>query len=372
MLLQPSRLKTQGAVLAITTGFALHACSDPTAQTDLRPAGDPEVLAVLVMNDPDALLYERATFCKTNDAKRPSLVGITDFTTLQICPDDLAMGAPKIVDAVPTGWYVRIMFDELLDPTVEDLLPICNDSTETPVDCADPTAIPTGTFTGSLLVTQPVILTCNGVAVPYDGYYVPGGNNVTWPLGPSLFIQPLDTSTVPTGANCTVEIKDSVTDKEGNPVPADQRGTGGIYSFTVAGLAITGIAPAPSDSGMEEEITADAPLVITFNAPIDAASLAPAEVKIAEGADCAAARAALTAGAGLKTAVIDADPSDPNSIDISIAGAPAGEFFNEDKAYAVTFADGATIQDVAGGPLALTPDDLVQDGNTLCFTTVAP
>jgi hypothetical protein len=340
MFVLPSRLKTQGAVVAIATGIALGACSDPVAATDLRPEGDPEVLAVLVMNDADTLLYERATFCKPGDDKRPGLVGVSDFTTLQMCPADLTMGAAKIEDAVPTAWYVRIMFDELLDTNVEELIPILDPDTMQE----------TGQFTGSLANTQPVILTCNGVVVPYDGYYAPGGNNVTWPIGPSLFIQPTDLSLVPTGADCSVEIKDSVTDKDGNPVPADQRGTGGVYSFKVASLNLVDSAPAAAAPGEEEEITAD--------------------LKIVEAADCATALAALAAGAGgtARTAVVEADPDSQQAIDISIAGAlPAGNLWNEMKAYAVTFADAASISDLGGGTLALTPDDL-----TLCFTTVAP
>ncbi|MBS1118061.1 MAG: hypothetical protein H6Q90_289 [Deltaproteobacteria bacterium] len=362
MFVQPSRLKTQGAVVAITTGLALGACSDPTAFTDLRPDGPPEVLTVLVMNDSVDLLHEHATFCKTGDDKRPSLVGVSDFTTEQICPEDLSAGVDKIADAVPTDWYVRIMFDELLNTNVEELIPVLDPDTMQP----------TGQATGSLLNTQPVTLTCNGVVVPYDGYYSPGGNNVTWPLGPSLFIQPIDLSTVPTGADCTVEIKDSVVDKQGNAVPMDQRGSGGTYGFKVSSLAFAGSAPAPAEAGMDEEITADAPLILNFNGFIDPASLADTEITIAEAADCDLARAALTAGTGLKVAAIAADADSAQALDISIVGAPMDEFWNEAKAYAVSFVDGSTVLDVAGGSLTLTATDLSLGDLTLCFTTVAP
>src|SRR2546430_141561 len=110
------------------------ACSDPSEQTDLRPDGPPEVLAVLVLDDPSGVV-ETATFCKTQgpgdgaqgvgDPKRPTLVDLPEFAgTTQVCPDDLKMPASEVMDASPTAWYVRVVFDELLDPSVEDLVPI--------------------------------------------------------------------------------------------------------------------------------------------------------------------------------------------------------------------------------------------------------
>jgi len=391
-----SRLKTQGAVslvammTSLAAASALGACTDPVNNTDLRPAGDPEVLAVLVMDDTDQNLLEHATFCKTGDNKRPGIVGLPDASTHQICDDDLSkpagvsgfdpQGNPTFTpgtvdDAIPTFWYTRIMFDELLDPTVEELLPICicntfdpsfptcTDKTLGPItaDCTEPGTIEGGTFNGSLLNTQPVTMTCGGNVVAYDGFYNPSGNAFTWPLGPSLFVAPVDLSSIATGSDCTIEIKDAVLDKDGHKVPADQRGTGGTYKWKVADLAFAGSAPAPADPGMEEEITADAPLVLTFNAFIDATSLVPAEVTILEVADCTK-----TTGVA-KTAVIDQDP-DGVSIDISIAGAPAGEAWNEVKAYIVTFSDTNVVTDLAGGPGALPG----AADFTLCFTTVAP
>src|SRR5438093_3799269 len=110
-------------VVAATAGvLALGACSDPVQRTDLRPEGPPEVLAVLVQNDPVGGVLESATYCAPGDEKRPGLVGLPDFTSHQICPDDLSQGATEVTDAWPDGWYVRIMFDELLDPNIEQLI----------------------------------------------------------------------------------------------------------------------------------------------------------------------------------------------------------------------------------------------------------
>jgi hypothetical protein len=236
MSLNPGRLKTLGA-FAITT-LAFTACGDPEARTDLRPEGDPEVLAVLVLNDSVGGLIEAATYCAPGDEKRPSLVGLPDFTTSQVCPEDRNEAPPMLTDAAPDTWYVRIMFDELLDPTVEDLIEVFDDDNQ-----------PTGTFEGSLADTQPVILKCTGVdgamhEVPYDGYYSPSGNNVTWPLGPSLVIKQTGAFIVSTNSNCTVEIKDSVKDKSGNAVPVAQRGP---FPFKIAPIKALVIDPPNSD-----------------------------------------------------------------------------------------------------------------------------
>jgi hypothetical protein len=127
----------------------------------------------------------------------------------------------------------------LLDPNIEEL-----------IEVKDENGQPTGTFEGSLATTQPVKLECTGVdnamhPVPYDGYYSPSGNNVTWPLGPSLLIQPLhDQVVVPTNAQCQITLKEGIKDKSGVDVPAEQRGP---YKFKIA--RAKPILIDPPDSG---------------------------------------------------------------------------------------------------------------------------
>lgn len=265
MFLKP-RHATQGAVAIATIGaMALAGCDDKVARTDLRPEGPPEVLAVLVLNDSVGGLVEAATFCKPGDEKRPYIVGLPDFTTTVLCPEDRNASQPMAEDASPDTFYVRIMFDELLDPTVEDLLPILDDN-----------GLETGSFTGTIAQTQPVTLKCTGVDgqlhdVAYDGYYSPSGNAVTWPVGPSLVIKQVGDVIVPTNSACEVTIKDSVHDKSGNPIPADQRGP---FKFKVSGLK-----PIVNDPADDSEIDAiqmyfDNPYV-QFNATVDPDSLCP-------------------------------------------------------------------------------------------------
>jgi hypothetical protein len=250
--------RTHGVVAATLGALTLAACTDPAQNTDLRPEGPPEVLAVLVMNDAAGMLNETATFCKTGDEKRPSLVGAT-----QVCPDDLSAGADEVTNAYPDGWYVRIMFDELLNGDVETLTEVIDDAT----------GEATGSYTGSIADTHPVKLECesiNGgmVNVDYDGYYSPSGNRVTFPLGPSLVIKPNDPTLIATNTSCQVTINDNVLDKTGNPVPAEQRGP---YKFKTAPIQVVVIDPSDKATIPASQMTTDG-VYVQFNTTVDPAS----------------------------------------------------------------------------------------------------
>jgi hypothetical protein len=261
--------RTHG-VVAATLGalsLGLAGCEDATQDTDLRAEGPPDVLAVLVLTDAGAQLYEEATYCRPNDAKRPGLVGLPDITTHQICPESLSEGADMVTNAYPDGWYIRIMFDELLDPEVETL-----------TEVIDEDGNGTDTFVGSIADTHPVTLRCesvNGgmVEVDYDGYYSPAGNRITWPLGPSLVIRPNDATLIGTGSRCEVTINDVVTDKDGTAVETGQRGP---YTFEVAPIQVLVVDPADDPDG---EAPIDASVLFTdgiyvqFNTAVDPASL---------------------------------------------------------------------------------------------------
>jgi hypothetical protein len=222
-----------------TLGVLAVGCDDPELNTDLRPEGPPDVLAVLVMTDAETQLYEVATYCRPGDEKRPGRIGLPDFTTQQVCPDNLAAGVDPVVNAYPDGWYVRIMFDELLDASIETLTEIIDDDGD-----------PTGVFRGSIRAANPVTLQCRSVTnnafvnVDYDGYYSPAGNRVTWPVGPSLVIKPNDPTLVATGKECQITLNPSIVDKQGEPVPADQRGP---YTFSISPISV--LYTDPTDSG---------------------------------------------------------------------------------------------------------------------------
>lgn len=236
-----------GVVAATLGALTLGACTDPAQDTDLRPDGPPDVLAVMVMTDAATQLHESAVYCKPNDPKRPSLVGLPDFTTNQICPEDLSKGADPVDNAYPDGWYVRVMFDELLDPSIETLTPIL-----------DSDGKETGNFSGSIAASHPVTLLCesvNGgmVSVDYDGYYQPAGNRVTWPLGPSLVIKPNNPKAIATNTECTLTINTEVVrDKSGEKVPDAEKGP---FKFRTAQIAAIAVDP-PDDPEMAAPIDA--------------------------------------------------------------------------------------------------------------------
>jgi hypothetical protein len=365
--------RARGVILASAV-VTIGACSDPELRSDLRPGGAPELLTVTVQNDYDSGYVEAATFCKLNDEKRPTEVFLNGGAFTVVCPLDPAEGVPMVTDALPTGWYARLVFDELLDPDVEELIP-----NRDPVTMEE-----TGTFRGSIATTQPVTLSCGGVDVPYDGYYNPAGNYQTWPLGPSLVVVPDDPTSVPTGTTCEISILDVVTDKNGEVVPAAQRGP---YQFQISALGLLSTDPvAVSDPEAQQEIVPTSPATLTFNAPIDIASFTAADVQIFRGADeddCTGGTAVGNASVRVFQAE-DEDGAvvDPLSVQIadgSATGAavdpadPAdlGNRFEPSTTYRIEFMN-SMIADIAGGEGTI---ELGDDGgdppvpNILCFTT---
>lgn len=265
-----------GAV-ALASTLAIGACGPGNQTSTLRPDGPPEVLTVSLPGpdprialgeEPSGSIIEVATFCKTSgpndgtagagDPKRPSTVTPNDLNVLQYCPNDDTKPQPELTAADPTTWFVRIQFDELLDPSIEDLVP---------------SAAMDGTTMGTLKNTQPVTMQCqsatgNGamVDITYDGYYDPSGNSESYPVGPSLVIQPSDPTLVATGSQCQITLKDNIKDKDGNSVPMDQRGP---YTWSIGTIGVTAIQPA--DMSMVDPAAAGVDL--TFNAVIDPASI---------------------------------------------------------------------------------------------------
>src|SRR5512133_3554345 len=166
--------------VATLAGALLAGCADPEEPTDLRSqdSGPPNVTTVTVMSDlissvdPNVpglpRLIETATHCRTGDDKRPGLVGLPNFTTTQVCPETLSQPAEleNLAEGAPPSWFVRVVFDKLLDPNVEDLVPQL-----------DTMGNPTGVTIGTFADTQPVKLLCGLgntlTPVPYNGYYVP-------------------------------------------------------------------------------------------------------------------------------------------------------------------------------------------------------
>jgi hypothetical protein len=373
---------------ATFAGALLVGCSAPDLPTDLRTDGPPNVTAVTVMSDlktsvdpsPPRLsrLIEGATYCRPGDEKRPGLVGMPDFSTYQVCPEDITARADKegAVEGVPPAWIVRVVFDKLLDPSVEDLVPI------------DPT-MPAGAQKGTLVNTQPVTLKCDGVDVPYDGYYVPNGNRVSWPLGPALFIQPVSATSVATGASCEISIKDVVHNKSGEPVPTDQR----TYKFKIAPMKLRFSDPDPSDGDNGDIVLPpESPVRFYWTAAFTGTPFVdPNEIKIFEAPNVNIGNGnsdgdpdpAVCNGGGTQVAAVDITTSiePPRKgasaatiatttalvLDLQVATSNPDLKWKPMTTYRVEFGAGAKLSPKQQGP-----DGKFPEGYKLCFHTIAP
>ena len=384
---------------AAFAGAVLVGCSDPDLPTDLRTSGPPNVTVVTVMSDQETAIdpnpqgigriVETATYCRIGDNKRPSIVGLPDIRTITVCPEDLSKPAEEngTAGAVPPSWFVRIVFDKLLDAKIEDLVPVL-----------DANGIQTGTigtFRGPNM-TQPVTLQCNGVDVPYDGYYVPNGNRQSWALGPALFVTPMSATSVPTGASCKVSIKDVVHNKAGESVPTDQRD----YTFKILPMKLRFSVPDPGD-GEPGKIAQDPTAPINFfftgalkvggtlgtgGGALSLTTLDPTKVTITSAPNLGVTmdnpdgdpntavcdgsagtavpsvniRSYLDGTAGATTALV---------MDLDVGGPTAdGDPWEGSTTYLVKFAAGAGVAPAQGGADGALPTDF-----SLCFhTTAAP
>lgn len=375
---------------------ALHVgCSDPDLPTDLRTSGPPHITTVTVMSDlendadPDSTrsglgrIIEDATFCHVGDDKRPNIVDLPDIRTLQVCPDDLQMKAidDGVAQAAPPVWFVRLVFDELLDPSIEDLVPVF-----------DTTGMQIGTR-GTLDRTQPVTLQCDGVDIAYTGYYVPNGNKQSWPLGPALFIQPMSATDAKTGASCTVSILPKVQNKSHQSVAGDSS-----FTFQLAPMSLRFTDPdATGSSATDGSITLGLTdsVQLFWTAELKAGATIPGSQPgkndiVLSDLDITAVN--LTAGANLPSGEADptvcdgsgGNPVDPTTIRAWLSGsdptssalvlkidaggptAQQAQVWAPSTTYLLTFADGATVTPKQGGAPGALP---VAKDFKLCFHT---
>ncbi len=313
-------------------------CTDEELQSELDTNGPPRVTVVTVKTGE----AEVPAYCPGEDADKISAV----------CFDpagNYSFDAAAPVSTAPVGGSVRLAFNELLDPDrAEELVVVVDDET------GEPERDPYGNVVmrGTLERSQPVILTCNGQPVAYDGFYNPSGNHLSDPPGPSLVIRPL--GAVTTGASCTVEVvqgesnpRFGVFDKTGNPVSAEDKGP---FEFQIALLAISDASPGSAAEGV---VVGFAPTV-TFNAPIDPASLGD------EGAQ----------RVRLRTAVDDVDVAATLSVKgNAVTIKPASPLAPKTEYEVVVYAG---IADTGGGTLMLDADPTVATMFTTGTVALAP
>jgi hypothetical protein len=339
-----SSYRAQGFLAAgfglLVAGGTLVGCGTPDFKTNLRPAGDPEVLTALVINEN---FDEQATYCKPNDPKVPVVItgGCGTFFGTECCTGCVGVcpapgeDAPPVMNAVsnaePLEWWVRVVFDELLDgDAVETLIDATPGGTGGP--CTDFST----RCTGHIDETQPFTIVCDGATIAYDGFYDPTGNNVTLPPGPSIVAYPLDF--VPTSATCTLTINDVVVDKQGNPVPAAQRSG---YQWQIAALAFFDITPADGATGVDPGVE----ITLSFNSLMDAGSVEPGEITFVDG------------NGDPVTFTVEADETELYLV-------PAADLADGD--YTVTITAGTTFADIGGGEVTIDADEVIT------FTVAAP
>jgi Bacterial Ig-like domain len=306
------------------------ACGDPELASELTEEGPPEVLEVNVASesaptDPNLNAIEAATYCRPGEEYKVNTL---------YCPLDRdGENAPipgarevdgPVLDATPVGWHARFIFDELIDPSIEELI-----DTD-------------GTITGSIAAADPFVLSCGGVEIPYEGWYDPTGNHLSYPPGPSLVVHAIDF--VATSTPCEVALRDGVvTDKDGEDVPGDHVGP---YPFTIAPLSIGEVDPADATTGVDPT----AVISIPFNAPIDLDTVAD-QITVNDGT----ADIEIEVGYPLDPKTME--PTDDTIVEVTpVGGLAAGTM------YTVTVL-GGTIADIAAGALA---DDA---GITFSFST---
>jgi hypothetical protein len=320
------------------------ACADPELKSELVTEGPPEVTEVNVLSesvilaDPTFLrLGEAATFCRTGDYKvnqvycpeerdsnmKPIFGERATDPVADVMPFGAALGMEDITSegALPY-WHIRFVFDELLDPSVEDIREV------------------DGATFGSISDTMPVTVTCNDADLTYDGFYDPSGNHLSYPPGPALVVQVTDF--VATGSACSVSINaGSVADKDGNDVPSDQQGP---YDFSIAALGVYSTAPADTEEGVDPTGN----ITIELNAPINLATVEAAVTLEDEAGD--------PVPFTVQNAPVDpADPAAgtiPNLVEL-VPNAP----LDANAAYTLTIDSG--IADIAGGELALDAPQVV-------------
>lgn len=258
-----------------------------------------------------------------------------------------------VTNALALGNKIRIVIDELLDgSTLEDIA--CADGTfsvipsgTTPDDVAECAGVDRRDCTAvctqiSDVDNQPVgildenedgapdelrfkedivHIVCDGVEMPlvYDGLsktfwnpsgnqQIPAGDIGIGGLGPAIVVIP---EGLRTGSTCTIEINDTVVDKDGNPVCAPEGGdihndcSGGDTSRISFGTQVFSLlGTAPPNNAMNVNVAQQ--ILLQFNLDVDDASIA--------------GNVSITSGGSDVPATIQTENNDAAIISIDVTG----------------------------------------------------
>jgi hypothetical protein len=330
-----------GLAAATLAGIGGVGCVDKKSKSDLDPEGNPRILQVFVrdfVNTDDpvggeyALAYgvhpdvNKCAFPDTSGNRACAVEGFTCDTTessdtFEHCVD--AQGNQPGATSAAAFASIRIVSKELLrGTTLEQFACACHGACPAggewavdPENCSACGEDPATTITEagrcldvnndrvpdiSTLQAGVATITCDNAAFGTyttklgDGYYYPSGNQFPTSgfgyggIGPALVIEPADP--LPTSATCSISVANTVTDKDGNPFDAPE----GTISFTVEALSILETAPADEEEDVDQML---ADITITYNVPIDAASVTAANVTVREMGGAAVAGTTVEADA---------------------------------------------------------------------------
>lgn len=315
-------LRFQGLMLGMAV-IAIAGCDDRTSATELNPEGPPMVRQLIVS--------ERVT--TTSDMGNPIVRVAAQFafgTHPQYAEDGDLDGNGEVIGAIARGnQQLRLVLDELLvGNNLEEIA--CADGTWSRVplgatpddisDCAGPELSrctgefavcvgdggpvgildenEDGAFDDTRMLDGVVSLLCDGTDIPLDlqqSFYQPSGNQQipAGPLGinglgPALVLVPTDG--LRTGAQCTLDISDTVVDKDNIQICAPDGGDvtldcnpGDLSNvvFGVETLRVTGTDPTDGASNVALTLggSDDAQILVQYNAFMDQTCAETIEVR---------------------------------------------------------------------------------------------
>jgi hypothetical protein len=269
-------------------------------------AGPPEVLQVLVRERGDEGVVARLAYGDHDDIDVEGDDRVVDAAVardgqrIRVVVDELLRGESLEEVACADGTWSRVppdvTFDDVARCAGADLSGcegICI-GPDGPIGILDGNG--DGAFDDTRLIDGVVTLRCDGEVVPLDperSYYQPSGSQRlsagsvgTDSLGPAVVLAPA--AGMKPGAQCGIDLADTVVDKEGEAVCAGRGCSGGDTSaigFTVEPFTLAWSEPAAgaADVPLTADGSEDAVITLRLNATLDATTVAGAIAITADG-----------------------------------------------------------------------------------------
>lgn len=184
-----------------TTCRHFEGAAAPPPPPPHRPAGPPEVLALLATSQLDPT--PRALVCHYVDGHLDP-AGPAHYCPASAADFRRARADVRIGPESTNDLQLRIVVDEFLGEGFG--IRSC-----------------TGDACTAALNTGVIEMTCGGERVPITAIYERDGDRTTDPVGPAIVVTPRPTAPYPADSACALIISDWVVDEAGEKVPDDQR-----------------------------------------------------------------------------------------------------------------------------------------------------